>query len=335
VRLADLDYRLPDERIAQHPPHERDGGRLLVVDRASGGLSHNTIRDLPLHLHCGDLLIRNRSRVMPARLIARRETGGRVEVLLVAQRDDGRWHALIRPAARLRDAEEIVLDSGDRLRVHRDGADLYVAGDDVAGAMERCGLAPLPPYIRRPAQREDIVRYQTVYAAESGSCAAPTAGLHLSTALLGRLNDRGVSIADVVLHVGPGTFLPVRVKDLDEHRMHRERFSVEESVVEAVRRTAAAGRRTVAVGTTVVRCLESAASDGSLTAGSGETELFIRPGHRFRVVEALLTNFHQPRSTLLALVAAFAGLELIRAAYAEALREDYRFLSYGDAMLIV
>ncbi len=339
VRL--FDYDLPPDRIAQEPLAERDASRLLVLDRRTGRIDHRTFRDLPEILAPGDLLVANRSRVFPARLLGRREGGGAAEVLLVREREDGTWDALVRPGSRLRegaririaeDLEVVVLDNPPRvLRRTR-----LESPEDVRVALERHGHVPLPPYIRRQDRALDRERYQTVYARETGSVAAPTAGLHFTPALRTRLADRGVAWTELVLHVGPGTFRPVEVEQVEEHRVDPEAYEVPSEAAEAVARTRTTGGRVVAVGTTSTRVLETALrDDGRIHTGSGETDLVIVPGYRFRAANALLTNFHLPRSSLLLLVCAFAGRERVLAAYAEAIREGYRFYSYGDAMLVL
>jgi len=342
VRISDFDYDLPQELIAQEPLEERDASRLLVLDRASGRISHHRFRELPSLLDPGDLLVVNRSRVFPARLLGRRAGGGEAEVLLVRRNPDGTWDALVRPGRRLRPGT--MVEVADDLTVRIEGADpgsplrrvrLLVRDADLEATLWRRGHVPLPPYIRRPDQPADRERYQTVYARETGSVAAPTAGLHFTPALLEALTARGVERAEVVLHVGPGTFRPVEVEQVEEHRVDPEPCTIPREAAEALARARARGSRVVAVGTTVTRTLESAAlASGGVRAGSSETVLVIVPGRPFQVVDALVTNFHLPRSSLLLLVAAFAGRERVLAAYAEAVRERYRFYSYGDAMLI-
>jgi S-adenosylmethionine:tRNA ribosyltransferase-isomerase len=337
MRLADLDYPLPADLIAQEPSRERAAARLLVLERAAG-LRHGRVAELPAILHPGDLLVLNDTRVIPARVRGRRPSGGRLELLFVRPlAGEGQWEVLVRGAPR---AGELVHFAegggvweeslgGGRWRVR------LLSSEPVLAWLERAGEVPLPPYIRRPhgptpADRE---RYQTVYARAPGAVAAPTAGLHLSGELLQELVTVGIEIRSLTLHVGPGTFMPMRDDDLDRYAMAPERYELPLATAESVAAARARGGRIVAVGTTTVRALESAAAEG-LRPGAGEAGLFIRPGHRFRVVDALLTNFHLPRSPLLALVSALAGWERIRAAYAEAVRLRYRFYSYGDAMLI-
>jgi S-adenosylmethionine:tRNA ribosyltransferase-isomerase len=344
MNIADFDYELPPELIAQEPLPERDGSRLLVLDRKSGETSHRAFRELPYLLARGDLLVVNRSRVIPARLLGRRASGGDAEVLLVRDRGDGRWEALVRPGRHLRPGQRVTID--DDLSVMIESEALREDGTrqvrllsrrrDIDGALERCGHTPLPPYIRRPDRPADRERYQTVYACEPGSVAAPTAGLHFTAPLLARLAERGVERAEVLLHVGLGTFQPVKAPRVEDHRVGAEARVVPPETAAAVEQTRARGGRVVAVGTTTVRALESAARpDGTVAAAEGETELVIVPGHRFLAEDAILTNFHLPRSSLLLLVAAFAGREAVLKAYGEAVRERYRFYSYGDAMLIL
>jgi S-adenosylmethionine:tRNA ribosyltransferase-isomerase len=349
VHISLFDYELPPELIAQEPLPERDASRLLVLDRATGAVRHRAFRDLPQILAPGDLLVVNRSRVLPARLLGQRAGGGKAEVLLVRAHGDGTWDALIRPGRRLRPGSTVhvppdltvVIEppaSGTAppaLRGPLKRVRLHAHGGDVEEALERLGHMPLPPYIRRPDVPADRERYQTVFAREPGSVAAPTAGLHFTPALLEALRGRGIEHAEVVLHVGPGTFRPVEVENVTDHRVDPEPFVIPPETAEAVARTRARGGRVVAVGTTATRALETAATERAPRPGAGETALVIVPGHRFRVVDGLVTNFHLPRSSLLLLVAAFAGRERVLAAYAEAVRERYRFYSYGDAMLAV
>jgi S-adenosylmethionine:tRNA ribosyltransferase-isomerase len=334
LTLDDFDYLLPPDRIAQMPLAERSASRLLVMCGSS--LEDRGIRDLPDLLAPGDLLVMNDTRVIHARLFGRKDTGGQVEVLVERIAADGEVIAQVRaskapkPGSRLLLEETIDVEVlgriGEfwRLRFPGEAIDL----------IERHGRLPLPPYIEHPATSDDEARYQTVFAREKGSVAAPTAGLHFDPLLLAELAARGIETAHVTLHVGAGTFQPVRVLDLAEHRMHRERYVVPQVTVDAIAACRARGGRVVAVGTTTLRTLETAALDGELKAGAGESELFVTPGFSFRVVDVLLTNFHLPKSTLLMLVSAFGGLEEIRTAYGHAIEHDYRFFSYGDAMLI-
>ncbi len=328
MKLADFDYALPPELIAQHPAPERTASRLLHLDAARGTLEDRSFADLPSLVDRRDALVINDTRVVKARLLGRKSTGGRVE--LFVERIVGECEALALSHS------GHPLKAGHRLSVG-DGVAVEVLGreDDlvrvrfaepVAAVLERCGSVPLPPYITHAPGREDLERYQTVFARHPGAVAAPTAGLHFDEEILRKIRDRGATIASVTLHVGAGTFQPVRSEDIEAHRMHRERYEVPPRTQAAI-----AGRRVLAVGTTSLRALESAALTGK---ASGDTDLFIYPGFQFRVVERLLTNFHLPKSSLLMLVAAFAGLEQMRRAYAHAIEQRYRFFSYGDAMLI-
>jgi S-adenosylmethionine:tRNA ribosyltransferase-isomerase len=334
-RLHDFDYDLPPELIAQKPAASRTASRLLHV--AGAKLDDRTFLDLPELLAPGDLLIFNDTRVIRSRLHGRKPSGGKVELLLERIVAPGEAWMQLAASHPPRPGGSVLLDGGAQATVlERDGRffRLHLEADvpfDVY--LERYGEVPLPPYIARAPQASDSERYQTVYARHPGAVAAPTAGLHFDHAMLERLRARGIASAEITLHIGAGTFQPVASEDLDRHRMHSEHFSVPEATVLAVDRARAAGRSVIAVGTTSLRALESAAPDG-LRAVTAETELFITPGFRFRVVDRLLTNFHLPRSTLLMLVSAFAGFNPIRAAYAHAIRERYRFFSYGDAMLL-
>jgi S-adenosylmethionine:tRNA ribosyltransferase-isomerase len=315
----------------------------MVLPRAGGTPRHHAFRDLPDLIAPGDLLVVNRSRVFPARLRGRRAGGGEAEILLLRDRGDGRWEAMVRPGRHLRPGQKVSLDEDLSVVIESEAlasdgrrqVRLLSKRRDVVAGLDRCGHVPLPPYIRRPDRPSDRERYQTIYARESGSVAAPTAGLHFTPAVLDRLKTRGIEVAELVLHVGPGTFRPVTAERAEDHVLEAEPFVLPPETASALAAARARGGRVVAVGTTSVRVLETVASaDGRFQAGEGETDLVIVPGFAFRVVDALLTNFHLPRSSLLMLVAAFAGRERVLQAYAEALREGYRFYSYGDAMLI-
>ena len=333
-RVEDYDYPLPEERIAQEGVEPRDHSRLMVVERGRGVRAHARFFELPRFLRAGDLLVFNETKVIPARLVGVKEGGARVEALLVREEAPDRWWAMVRPGRRLRPGARVRFGelAAEVAAVDDEGLRLLVFSGAVRPRLERLGATPLPPYLHRPV---DPARYQTVYARREGSVAAPTAGLHFTPRLLGELAAMGVEQARVVLHVGPGTFQPVKGA-IEEHRMHAERYEVPAEAAAQVNRALAEGRRVVAVGTTVVRTLESAFTPGEgVRAGAGETRLFVRPPYRFRVVGGLVTNFHLPRSTLLMLVAAFAGYEVTMAAYREALDREYRFFSLGDAMLIV
>ena len=341
---SDLDYDLPEELIAQRPLPERDGARMCVVERAKGEVRHSRVRELAGEIG-PSLLVVNDTRVIPARLFGEKASGGKVELLLVTRLSEPgceeTWIALGRASKGLRAGMEVSVGGGRiRARVleRREGGDVVVslsAETAIDEALAEVGTVPLPPYIRRGADDADRERYQTVFAERPGAVAAPTAGLHLSERLLAELEGAGHAIARVTLHVGPGTFAPVKAERLEDHPMHAESYDVPEATSGVIAAARDEGRAVLAVGTTVVRTLESAADEsGAVRAGAGSTSLFIRPPHRFRVVDALLTNFHLPRSTLLALVMAFGGVSLVRRAYEEAVRERYRFFSYGDAMLI-
>ena len=346
--LSDFDFELPADCIAQTPPPDREAARLLVLDRGSGGVRHRRVADLPELLTPGDLLVVNDTRVFPARLLGHRvPSGGAVECLLLRRLDGEQWDALMHPGQKLRVGATVRFErDGLRLcgevlarRFHgRRTIRLWVAdGSPVDAAIDTLGHVPLPPYIKRSDEPTDRDRYQTVYATVRGSVAAPTAGLHLTDALLTRLRNRGVEVARVTLHVGYGTFEPIRVDRVEEHRVEPEPYDVPATTAATVNRALDEGRRVVAVGTTTTRTLETAARAGAgrLLAGAGVSDLYLYPGVPFRVAGALFTNFHLPRSSLLMLVSAFAGRERLLAAYAEAVRSSYRFYSYGDAMLIL
>jgi S-adenosylmethionine:tRNA ribosyltransferase-isomerase len=342
--VRELEYELPEDRIAQRPMPQRDAARLLCVARGGDSLHHQHVRDLA-GLLSPSLIVLNDTRVLPARLLGHKQSGGKVELLLIERISAPgvveRWLALGRASKGLRPGERIVLGDGAmhaEIGSQRDGVceiELRAEQGVSAAALAAIGQMPLPPYIRRPPTPADAERYQTVYAAHEGAVAAPTAGLHVSERVLSELRALGHELAFVTLHVGPGTFAPLRSADLSSHAMHAERYLIPEATAQALLRARAAGRQVLAVGTTVVRALE-AASDavGVVQPGAGKTSLFIHPPYAFRTVDALLTNFHLPRSTLLALVMAFGGVRPIRRAYQVAIAERYRFYSYGDAMLI-
>jgi S-adenosylmethionine:tRNA ribosyltransferase-isomerase len=336
MKISDFDYELPRELIAQRPPAERSAGRLLRLDGAGGRLRDCHVRDLPELLSPGDLLVFNDTRVIPARLFGRKPSGGAVELLLERILAPDRVLAHARASKPLREGGRVLLAADIEARVLARRGELFeltLTGAPVDVVLGRYGHVPLPPYIERSAGRGDWRRYQTVFAREPGAVAAPTAGLHFDESLLRRLTAAGIGHCFITLHVGAGTFQPVRTEDVRAHHMHSEYARVDESICAAVARTRQAGGRVVAVGTTVVRSLESAAAAGELQPFVGETDLFIYPGFKFRAVDALITNFHLPRSSLLMLVAAFVGREPMLAAYGHAVRERYRFFSYGDAML--
>lgn len=342
MRRSDFDYELPPERIAQHPLARRSDSRLLVLEGETGQFEDARMHELAQRLQPGDLLVFNDTRVIPARLLGRKATGGRVEVLVERCLEDGSVLAHVKASKSPREGTELHLAEGAvTARVRGREEDLFIlafAGAqeaaDVLNLMERHGEVPLPPYIRRAPEAGDSQRYQTVFARAPGAAAAPTAGLHFDEPLLAAVRERGVETACLTLHVGAGTFQPVRADCLEDHHMHAEYLCVDEALCRAVARTRSRGGRVVAVGTTVVRALESAARDGDLQPFSGTSRLFIYPGYRFRVVDVLVTNFHLPESTLLMLVSAFAGRESVLRAYEHAVAEGYRFFSYGDAMLL-
>ncbi|MGE3106481.1 MAG: tRNA preQ1(34) S-adenosylmethionine ribosyltransferase-isomerase QueA [Lysobacterales bacterium] len=338
LKTSDFQFDLPPERIAQAPLAERSASRLLRLDGADGRIEDHRMAALPGLLRAGDLLVFNDTRVLPARLFGRKASGGGVEVLVERVLDRQQLLVQMRASKTPKPGSLLHLDGGVAATVlGRDGEFFRIAladGEDALAVLERIGHVPLPPYIQRPDAAFDQARYQTVFARASGAVAAPTAGLHFDAALLDALTAAGIGQAWLTLHVGAGTFQPVRVENLEQHRMHSERFTVSAELCERIRATRAAGGRVVAVGTTVVRALESALRDGVLVPASGETDIFISPGYTITSVDALITNFHLPQSTLLMLVSAFAGRERVLAAYAHAVEAGYRFFSYGDAMLI-
>ena len=340
-RTSDFDYALPRSLIAQEPLPDRTGSRLLMLDRASGSIRHARFPDLVELVAPEDVLVLNVSRVIPARLHGKRESGNEAELLLVRELPDGTWLAMGHPGGKLKpgrtvrfgvdSAAEIVEVLGGGLRRVK-----FTGSLDAAATLAQYGTVPLPPYIRRPPRPEDRERYQTVYAAHDGSVAAPTAGLHFTPELLEQLKQRGTALAMLDLQIGPGTFKPVEVDDLADHPMLPEAYRVSDETAEIINARRKAGGRVWAVGTTVVRTLETvAAPDGTIRPGTGDTSLFIHPPYTFRAVDRLLTNFHLPRSTLLMLVCAFGGYEQVMGAYREAVKERYRFYSYGDAMVVM
>ena len=347
MRTDDFDYDLPRELIAQHPWPQRDESRLLVLHRDSGSLEHRRFRDVVDYLEPGDLLVLNDTKVLPARLVGHRSTGGRVEILLVAPAEGTAWRAMVKCRGRLREGEALEIEGGALSCTYQgrspEGEVRVAFGLDaeaLLAALARVGRAPLPPYIRRPSAHDpdreaDLERYQTVYALRPGAIAAPTAGLHFTPEVFGALDARGVRRATVTLHVGLGTFKPVTAEQVEDHEMHAEWFALPAEAAEAVDATRTSGHRVIPVGTTATRVLEAAARAEAWGPMAGWTGLFITPGFEFRLTDALLTNFHLPRSTLLMLVSALAGREAILAAYEEAIRLGYRFYSYGDAMLIL
>lgn len=351
LNTSDYDFALPPDRIAQQPAARRDGSRLMVVDRSSGSIAHHAFHELPSFLRAGDALVLNTTRVFRARLLGTRDSGAPAEVLLLREAPDGLWEAMVQPGAKLKPGRVVTFspefsaemaaptERGTRLvRLQVAGA---APGDRSAerAAIAAQGHVPLPPYIERADAESDVERYQTVYARQEGSVAAPTAGLHFTPEVLAELERGGIRRAEVLLHVGAGTFKPVEVEDPAQHQMHEEWFDVPAETAALLAATRAEGHRVCAVGTTALRTLESVwrgdGGTGSYASGSGETRIFIRPPAPVRSADVLLTNFHLPRSTLLMLVAAFAGYDLTMQAYALAIRERYRFYSYGDAMLLL
>ena len=339
MKTSDFDFQLPEELIAQTPLERRDASRLLTLDKVTGAVGHHHFYDLPRFLRPGDCLVLNDSRVLPARLIGRRPTGGVCEVLLLVDKGDNLWECLVRPGRKLRPGARVIfgdgqltavveaeLEDGKRaVRFHYQGIFLEI--------LEQLGKMPLPPYIK--AELEDQERYQTVYSRVVGSAAAPTAGLHFTPELLERVRDMGVKVCYVTLHVGLGTFRPVKAENIQDHEMHSEFCMISKETADIVNETKKKGGRVICVGTTSCRTIESfAAEDGTLSERSGWTNIFIYPGYQFKVLDALITNFHLPQSTLIMLVSALAGREHVLAAYEEAVRERYRFFSFGDAMFI-
>lgn len=341
MELSDFDFDLPEELIAQHPVEPRDSSRLMVVHRVKGEIKHHIFHELPDLLQPGDVLVVNNTRVLPARLIGEKEgTGANIECLLLKRVERDIWEALIKPGKRLREGQKVSFGGGkligELLEILPDGnRKIRFSYEGIFEAvLDELGNMPLPPYIT--AQLEDKERYQTVYAKETGSAAAPTAGLHFTPELLEQLHQKGIEIVEILLHVGLGTFRPVKVEKIEEHEMHSEYYRVSPEAAERINRAKQEGRRVIAVGTTAARTLESVGqANGLLKAVDGWTNIFIYPGYRFKVVDALITNFHFPKSTLVMLVSALASRELILQAYELAVRERYRFYSFGDAMLII
>ncbi len=336
MQLSQFDYELPEELIAQAPLPDRGSSRLMHLDGATGAISDHRFEDLARFFRKGDLMIFNDTQVIKARLFGVKDSGGKVEIMIDRVLGSDTALAMLRASRTPKPGQAIAIDAELRLQVVAREDDLFVLAfpDDVFAILERYGQVPLPPYIERCADLTDEIRYQTVYASQPGAVAAPTAGLHFDKQMMDRLAHLGVEMAFITLHVGSGTFQPVRENNIDRHVMHAEWYCIPDATVRALKQTQSMGGRVCAVGTTSLRALESVAANGELVSGSKETRLFIRPGFRFRVVQRLLTNFHLPRSTLLMLVAAFGGLDNVMNAYRHAVEHRYRFFSYGDAMLL-
>lgn len=337
MQVKDFDYCLPEDRIAQYPLEKRDSSKLMVLDVTAQKLHDKVFTDILDYLHAGDLLVFNDTRVIPARLIGKRPTGANIEVFLLKQLANDEWEVLVKPGRKALPDTEIEFGADFKCRVlSKTDFGGRIVKFEYQGVfnelLEKYGAMPLPPYIK--AKLEDRERYQTVYSRCSGSVAAPTAGLHFTPELLARLEAKGVQTAFVTLHVGIGTFRPVSVDTIEEHKMHSEEYQVTPEVAELVNKAKEEGRRVIAVGTTAIRTLESATVDGKLLAGSGSTDIFIYPGYKFKTVNAIITNFHLPQSTLIMLVAAYAGREFTLQAYEHAVQNGYRFFSFGDAMFV-
>ena len=344
MKLTDFDYHLPPDRIAQIPLQQRDASRLLVVNRTTGAFHHTVFSQIGEYLPNNALLVLNDTKVIPARLIGNKAgTGGKIELLLIKEKEPDTWEVLAKPRRSLQIGTQIVFGNStlkaEVLAKPDDGHCIvrfdYDRNDGFSVILAEIGMMPLPPYIRRPPTTEDTMRYQSVYATAEGAIAAPTAGLHFTQELLEDLKNSGIEIATLTLHVGPGTFQPVKTENIEKHNMHAEYIHIAETEANRIRSAREAGSKIVAIGTTVVRSLETAGITGTMCPYSGYSDLFIYPGHQFNVVDALVTNFHLPKSTLLMLVSAFAQQDLIQKAYQAALEHNYRFYSYGDAMLIL
>lgn len=343
MKVSLFDYHLPEELIAQYPLPERDESRLMVINRGTKDIQHAAFSQLPEFLASGDLMVLNNTKVIPARLIGRKEkSGGKVEILLLSPRGEDVWEALVKRSSRIASGAKVIFGDGRLVaevmgRTETHGRLVKFRHDgDLKGLIEEFGRPPLPPYIKREADDSDRERYQTIYAKKDGAVAAPTAGLHFTEALFDRLEARNIKRAELMLHVGVGTFQPVRAENIEDHDLHSEEFEVTSEAARQMTETRDSGGRIVAVGTTSVRTLESSAdASGRVSARSGSADILIYPGYTFKAVDALVTNFHLPKSTLLMLVSAFAGREFMMAAYREAVTKQYRFYSYGDAMLIL
>jgi S-adenosylmethionine:tRNA ribosyltransferase-isomerase len=349
MRTERLNYDLPSELIAQSPTEVRGDSRLLVMDRKTGAVCDRLFGDIVEYVQAGDCMVLNNTKVLPARFFARRATGAKLEGLFLSETQDGLWEVMVKGAGKVKTGEVIILRDKERanwgeakaIERTRDGRWLFKVdcGRSTERILQEIGFAPLPPYIKRADDNQlakaDLRRYQAVYAQRSGAVAAPTAGLHFTEGLLDQLKGKGVRLAYVTLHVGPGTFKPIKAEELAEHKMHAEKFGILQDEADVINDTINKGGRIIAAGTTSVRTLETICREGKVEAAEGTTDLYITPGYKFKIVDAMITNFHLPRSSLLALVCAFAGLENVLAAYRHAIERRYRFYSYGDAMLFV
>ena len=342
MKTSDFDYALPEELIAQSPPASRGSSRLLVFEREAGTISHKEFTDILDFFDKGDLLVFNDTKVIPARLFGRKETGGKIEILLIREIKEDLWECMLKSSKGAKVGMNFSLGEGDDIiqadvMEKKDGSVIVKLRSDIGvrETINKIGRMPLPPYVKRDATKEDEARYQTIYALKDGAVAAPTAGLHFTPELMKALDEKGVETAMITLHVGPGTFQPVRVDDLENHKMHSEHFQINKSVAKKINEVKEKGGRVVAVGTTTVRTLESSNDKGKVLPNEGETDIFVRPGSRFNIVDCMITNFHLPKSTLFMLVSAFAGTANMKKVYEEAVLEKYRFFSYGDAMLII
>ena len=339
LSLSAFDFDLPEALIAQEPSPQRDRSRLMVLKRGSDAVEHRVFSDIVEYLVPGDLLVVNDTKVFPCRLLARKPGGGKAEIFLVSERGRNIWDALVKGGVRA--GKRLSITAGIEAEISDSGADSlrsvrFHGIDDIRALLPEIGKTPLPPYIKRDPSSEDRERYQTVYAAQEGAVAAPTAGLHFTGDLLQRLKLKGIEIATITLHVGPGTFQPVKVEKITEHRMLPEHYLIGQDAAASINRAKSEGRRVIAVGTTSVRTIETAScADGSVNAGAGSSELFIYPGYRFKATDGIITNFHLPKSTLFMLVSSFAGREETLSAYRRAIADNYRFYSYGDAMVIL
>lgn len=343
MKVSLFDYHLPEELIAQYPLSERDSSRLMVLDRHTKAIQHTTFSQLTEFLSSGDAVVLNNTKVIPARLIGKKEgTSGRIEVLLLSPKAEGLWEALVKRSSRVKPGTKLIFGDGRLVAEVLDKTESqsrlirFEHNGDLRELLDEFGQPPLPPYIKRAAEDSDKGRYQTIYAKKNGAVAAPTAGLHFTEAVFARIKAKNIKMLELTLHVGLGTFQPVRTEDVEKHHLHTEEFEITREAAQQINETKMSGGKVVAVGTTSVRAIESSVdANGRIFPRSGSTDIFIYPGYKFRVVDALVTNFHLPRSTLLMLVSAFAGREFIMEAYDEAVKRKYRFYSYGDSMLIL